>query len=207
MVRARSKTVDVLTSTGQFNIYTGLAASPKIVLCHDHFAIMPSGGLDATPVAAPSNASSSDQRITSTSRGSSASRTRQSSSTSQMQSPSSSIELSDLTRDPSVEVDDSQLTPEDPSNSVPPESPDEALTTPPNGQATGPLTNLVSISTKACYQCYQSVLGLITLATALVSLLFYGFRSYKLAVWTAHNDEIQSCTGLIQVRHVLHSRC
>ena len=206
MVRARSKTIDALISTGQLSIYTGLAASPKLVLCRDRFAIMPSGGPDATPVAAPSNAPSSDRRIMSTSCGSSASRTRQSSSASQLPSSSSSIELSDLTHDASVEVEDSQLNPEDPSNSVPPESPDEALTTPPNGQAASPLTSLVSISTKACYQCYQSVLGLITLATALISLLFYGFRSYKLAVWTAHNDELQSCTGLIQVRHVLHSR-
>lgn len=49
------------------------------------------------------------------------------------------------------------------------------------------------------YQCYQVVIGLATLVLGFISLLIYTLRSYKLAVWAAHNDLIQTCAGLAQV--------
>ena len=50
------------------------------------------------------------------------------------------------------------------------------------------------------YQWSQAILGVVALVVALISMLFYGIRSYKMAVWTTRNDELQACTGLIQVR-------
>ena len=47
-------------------------------------------------------------------------------------------------------------------------------------------------SVKGCYQWLQSMLGLVTLALTLVSILMYSIRSQRLAVWKARNDVFQS---------------
>ena len=46
---------------------------------------------------------------------------------------------------------------------------------------------------------FQNAIGAITLLAAIVGLFVFGLRTYKLAVWSAHNDAFQSCTGMIQV--------
>ena len=49
------------------------------------------------------------------------------------------------------------------------------------------------------YQYFQVSIGLVTLVFGSVSFIFYTNRSYKLALWTAHNDLIQTCADLAQV--------
>ena len=46
---------------------------------------------------------------------------------------------------------------------------------------------------------FQNAIGAITLLATIVGLFVFGLRTYKLAVWSAHNDAFQSCTGMIQV--------
>ena len=58
---------------------------------------------------------------------------------------------------------------------------------------------LTSIPSKVCHRWIGSLLGLSSLALAIVSLMMYTIRSYRMAVWTTRNDELQTCTGLIQV--------
>lgn len=55
---------------------------------------------------------------------------------------------------------------------------------------------------KKGYRFYQAAIALVTLALGLVSLFIYALRSYKLAIWTAHNDLLQACIGLAQVRYL-----
>ena len=62
---------------------------------------------------------------------------------------------------------------------------------------------ITSIPSKVCHQWLGSLLGLSTLTLTIVSLLIYTVRSYEMAVWTTRNDELQACTGMIQVRHSL----
>lgn len=45
----------------------------------------------------------------------------------------------------------------------------------------------------------QSALGSTMLATTLIGLFIYQRRSYRIAIWTAENDYLQSCIGLAQV--------
>ena len=59
---------------------------------------------------------------------------------------------------------------------------------------------VTSIPSKVCHRWFGSLLGLSTLTLAIVSLLMFTVRSYRMAVWTTRNDELQACTGLIQVR-------
>ena len=59
---------------------------------------------------------------------------------------------------------------------------------------------VTSIPSKVCHRWLGSLLGLSTLTLAIVCLLMYTVRSYQMAVWTTRNDELQACTGLIQVR-------
>ena len=59
---------------------------------------------------------------------------------------------------------------------------------------------ITSIPSKVCHKWIGSLLGLGSLTLAIVSLLMYTVRSYRMAVWTTRNDELQACTGLIQVR-------
>ena len=59
---------------------------------------------------------------------------------------------------------------------------------------------VTSIPSKVCHRWFGSLLGLSTLTLAIVSLLMFTIRSYRMAVWTTRNDELQACTGLIQVR-------
>ena len=59
---------------------------------------------------------------------------------------------------------------------------------------------VTSIPSKICHLWLGSLLGLGSLTLAIVSLLMYTIRSYRMAVWTTRNDELQACTGLIQVR-------
>ena len=58
---------------------------------------------------------------------------------------------------------------------------------------------ITSIPSKVCHRWLGSLLGLSSLALAITSLLMYTIRSYRMAVWTTRNDELQTCTGLIQV--------
>ena len=58
---------------------------------------------------------------------------------------------------------------------------------------------VTSIPSKICHRWLGSLLGLSSLALAIVSLLMYTIHSYRMAVWTTRNDELQACTGLIQV--------
>jgi hypothetical protein len=134
----------------------------------------------------------------------SSSHTRQSSSHSQLRSSSSEIELSELSRNTPARnptsAQPSQFVPGndvairgDLPQSVSPAPSVEVSSMPPGS------TNVISISAKACYQWLQSILGIMTLVLGLVSILVYNVRSYRLAIWTARNDEIQACTGMIQV--------
>ena len=66
---------------------------------------------------------------------------------------------------------------------------------------------ITSIPSKFCHRWLGSLLGLSTLTLAMVSLLMYTVRSYRMAVWTTRNDELQACTGLIQVRFLRSSEC
>ena len=59
---------------------------------------------------------------------------------------------------------------------------------------------VTSIPSKICHRWLGSLLGLSTLTLTIVSLLMFTVRSYRMAVWTTRNDELQACTGLIQVR-------
>ena len=59
---------------------------------------------------------------------------------------------------------------------------------------------VTSIPSKVCHRWLGSLLGLSTLTLAIVCLLMFTVRSYRMAVWTTRNDELQACTGLIQVR-------
>lgn len=66
-----------------------------------------------------------------------------------------------------------------------------------------PLRLITSLSVRvreSGHNYYQIIVGLAALAIGFVSLIFYTVRSYKLTVWTAHNDLIQTCAGLAQVR-------
>ena len=64
-----------------------------------------------------------------------------------------------------------------------------------------------SIPSKVCHRWLGSLLGLSSLTLAILSLLMYTIRSYRMAVWTTRNDELQACTGLIQVRYPRSSKC
>lgn len=64
-----------------------------------------------------------------------------------------------------------------------------------------------SIPSKVCHRWLGSLLGLSALTLAIVSLLMYTVRSYRMAVWTTRNDELQACTGLIQVCDLHSSDC
>ena len=77
----------------------------------------------------------------------------------------------------------------------------------PNTKTAGYFGNVTSIPSKVCHRWLGSLLGLSSLTLAIVSLLMYTIRSYRMAVWTTRNDELQACTGLIQVRHPHSSQC
>lgn len=62
-----------------------------------------------------------------------------------------------------------------------------------------PNTKKTSIQPKVCHPWLGSLIGLGSLTMAIVSLLMYTIRSYRMAVWTTRNDELQACIGLIQV--------
>ena len=64
-----------------------------------------------------------------------------------------------------------------------------------------------SIPPKIRHLWLGSLLGLGSLTLAIVSLLMFTVRSYRTAVWTTRNDELQACTGLIQVRDSHLSAC
>lgn len=66
---------------------------------------------------------------------------------------------------------------------------------------------VTSIPSKICHLWLGSLLGLGSLTLAIVSLLMYTIRSYRMAIWTTRNDELQACTGLIQVRDSRSSDC
>ena len=70
----------------------------------------------------------------------------------------------------------------------------------PNTKTAGCLGYITSIPSKVSHRWLGSLLGLGSLALAIVSLLMYTIRSYRMAVWTTRNDELQACTGVIQVR-------
>ena len=58
-----------------------------------------------------------------------------------------------------------------------------------------------SITSKTCHVWLGSLLGLGSLSLAMVSLVIFTVRSYRMAVWTTRNDELQACIGLAQVRY------
>ena len=64
--------------------------------------------------------------------------------------------------------------------------------------------NKTTITSKSCHVWLGSLLGLGSLILAIVSLLMYTVRSYRMAVWTTRNDELQACIGLIQVCNLNH---
>ncbi len=66
---------------------------------------------------------------------------------------------------------------------------------------------VTSIPSRICHRWFGSLLGLSSLILAIVSLLMFTVRSYRMAVWTTRNDELQACTGLIQVRDSHSSEC
>ena len=66
---------------------------------------------------------------------------------------------------------------------------------------------VTSIPSKVSHRWLGSLLGLSSLTLAIVSLLMYTIRSYRMAVWTTRNDQLQACTGLIQVRDSRSSEC
>ena len=67
-------------------------------------------------------------------------------------------------------------------------------------------TKKTSIQPKVCHPWLGSLLGLGSLILAVVSLLMYTIRSYRMAVWTTRNDELQACIGLIQVCNLTHPK-
>lgn len=67
-----------------------------------------------------------------------------------------------------------------------------------------PSTKKTSIQSKICHPWLGSLFGLGSMILAIVSLLMYTIRSYRMAVWTTRNDELQACLGLIQVCHLTH---
>ena len=69
-----------------------------------------------------------------------------------------------------------------------------------------PSTKKTSIQPKVCHPWLSSLLGLGSLTLAIVSLLMYTIRSYRMAVWTTRNDELQACIGLIQVCNLTHPK-
>ena len=62
----------------------------------------------------------------------------------------------------------------------------------------------ISIPSKSCHVWLGSLLGLGSLILAIVCLLMFTVRSYRMAVWTTRNDELQACIGLIQVCNLSH---
>ena len=67
-------------------------------------------------------------------------------------------------------------------------------------------TKKASIQPKVCHPWLGPLLGLGSLTLAIVSLLMYTIRSYRMAVWTTRNDELQTCIGLIQVCNLTHPK-
>ena len=77
----------------------------------------------------------------------------------------------------------------------------------PNTKTAGCIGYITSMPSQICHRWLGSLLGLGSLTLAIVSLLMYTLRSYRMAVWTTRNDELQACTGLIQVRELCPSEC
>ena len=67
-----------------------------------------------------------------------------------------------------------------------------------------PRTKEISIPSKVCHRWLGFLLGLCSLILAIVCLLMFTVRSYRMAVWTTRNDELQACIGLIQVCNLSH---
>lgn len=67
-----------------------------------------------------------------------------------------------------------------------------------------PCAKETSLPTKFCHRWLGSLLGLGSLILAIVCLLMFTVRSYRMAVWTTRNDELQACIGLIQVCNMSH---
>lgn len=65
-------------------------------------------------------------------------------------------------------------------------------------------TKEISIPSKVCHRWLGFLLGLGSLILAIVCLLMFTVRSYRMAVWTTRNDELQACIGLIQVCNLSH---
>ena len=76
----------------------------------------------------------------------------------------------------------------------------------PSTRITRYLGYVTSIKTEVCSRWFGSLLGLSSLTLAIVSLLMFTLRSYKMAVWTTRNDELQACIGLIQVCGIYSSK-
>ena len=62
-----------------------------------------------------------------------------------------------------------------------------------------------TILSKSCHVWLVSLVGLGSLTMAIVSLLMYTIRSYRMAVWTTRNDELQTCISFIQVCDLTHA--
>ncbi|KAK0513668.1 hypothetical protein JMJ35_004032 [Cladonia borealis] len=78
----------------------------------------------------------------------------------------------------------------------------------PNTKTAGCFGYITSIPWKVCHRWLGSfLLGLSSLTLAIVSLLMYTIRSYRMAVWTTRNDELQACTGLIQAGRPIGLNC
>ena len=164
---------------------------------------------------------SPDPNSSSSSLYSSRPRSRSSSATSRSESSSPNIELSNVLKNATVDVSLDQPPPPLPNIDTAPKSPrglpesqryqihppTSAPRVPPNqtqssGQSiltAGPSPRRLWLAKESWYQWSQAVLGAIGVVLALISLLIYGVRSYKMAVWTTQNDKLQACTGLVQV--------
>ena len=77
-----------------------------------------------------------------------------------------------------------------------PRSPTSSM---PSTKTTKYLRSVTSFQCKAYSRWLGSLLGLSSLTLAIVALLMFTLRSYKMAVWTTRNDELQACIGLLQV--------
>ena len=75
----------------------------------------------------------------------------------------------------------------------------------PSTKTTKYLRFITSLQSKVCSQWSGSLLGLSSLTLAIVALLMFTLRSYKMAVWTTRNDELQACIGLFQVCDIYSS--
>ncbi|MCJ1266897.1 hypothetical protein MMC22_006782 [Lobaria immixta] len=53
----------------------------------------------------------------------------------------------------------------------------------------------------------QNTMGSTMLAATLIGLFIYQRRSYRIAIWAAENDYLQSCIGLAQLNQTLSARC